>query len=265
MEATLRKIQLRQQYWVTKGSKAKLHQVGAKCVETVAHSERYYDTALNELAMAQLWLSQRNQQWYLIIGSQEQATTENTATGESILDTGELLYQNRTYVQSSKSTVYKNPQEKKPTQSDPSGSRNNQHYDLNKTQMYIKPTSIHTELVGEHEIIMYLANFLRIDLTTEEERNMSMGDFLQRAGIYHYASNLTAYQSTYKLCDQYTVIIQREESSLKESAIVLLDVDISCICKGFEEIENLANYLEFEQQAVQSEENYLYSKTEQTI
>ncbi|XP_060107234.1 uncharacterized protein LOC132580445 [Heteronotia binoei] len=252
MEATQQKIQLRQQYWVTKASKAKLLQVGAKCVDTVPHKEHYYDTALDELAMAQLWLSQRNQQWCLIVGSQDQATRENTAICASVFS-AELLHQDRTDIQNSKSTIYKNSEEKKPTQLEPLDSQSDRQYYLNKTQAYVKPTSTYNELMGEHDIITYLTDFLHIDLTTEEERNMTMEDFLRQAGIFHYASNLTAYQSTYKLCDRYTIIIKMEDSSLKESATVLLDVDISSICTGFEEIENLANYLEFEHQAIQSE------------
>lgn len=257
MEATQQKVQLQQEYWVTKGSKARLLQVGAKHVNTVLHREYYYDTALDELAMAQLWLSHRNQQWYLIVGPQDEATRKNTASCESVFSSEELLYQDRADVQNSKSTTYKHSQEKKLIQLESSDNQNDQHYDLNKAQNYVKSTSTYTELVGEHEIITYLIDFLHIDLTTEEERNMTMEDFLRQAGIFHYASNLTAYQSTYKLCDQYTVIIKREDSFLKESATILLDVDISSICKGFEEIENLANYLEFEHQAIQSEQELL--------
>ncbi|XP_048369527.1 uncharacterized protein LOC125442287 [Sphaerodactylus townsendi] len=263
MEATEQKVQLQQRYWVTKDSKAKLLQVGAKCVDTVPHKEHYYDTALDELAMAQVWLCQRNQQWCLIAGPQDQVTRENTGTCESVSDTNELLYQSRAEVQNSKSTLYKNSKEKKPTPLECLDSQNNQHHDLNKTQKYVEPT--YTELLGEQEIMMYLTNFLRIDLTIEEKRNMAMEDFLRRAGIDHYASNLTAYQSTYKLCDRYTVIIQREDSSLKESAVVLLDVDISSICKGFEEIETLANYLGFEHQAIQREQELSHREIEQTI
>lgn len=254
MDATQQKIQLQQQYWVTKGSNDKLLQAGAKCVNAVPQREHYYDTALNELAMAQLWLSQRNQQWCLIVGPQDEVTRENTATCESVFSGEQLPYQDKADVQNSRSIIYKSSPEKKLTQLEAPCSQNDQHCDLNKTQMHPKSTSMYNELVGEHEIIMYLTDFLHIDLTTEEVKNMTMEDFLRQVGIFHYASNLTAYQCTYKLCDQYTVIIKREDSSLKESATILLDVDISSICKGFKEIDNLANYLEFEHQEIQSEQ-----------
>uniref|UniRef100_A0A8D0BLF0 Uncharacterized protein n=1 Tax=Salvator merianae TaxID=96440 RepID=A0A8D0BLF0_SALMN len=61
-------------YWVTEGSSAKLALIGAKRSDTVTYREDYYDTASNDLAMAQLWLSQRNQKWCLLLGSQTQDT-----------------------------------------------------------------------------------------------------------------------------------------------------------------------------------------------
>nr|XP_028571265.1 uncharacterized protein LOC114589228 [Podarcis muralis] len=250
MEATqefssVPKVQLQQKYWVTEDSKAKLLAVGAKCLELVTYREHYYDTTSDDLAMAQLWLSQRNQQWHLILESQEQMDRENVAN------------QNKPEnIQSAKPTVY---EEKKQTQFEPNN-QNDQQLDLietDSTYTCAAASSAYTELVGEREIITHLANFLNIDLKFEEDANMTMEDFLKKAGIQHYASNHVINQITYKLCDQYTIIIQRDESSLKESATILLDMDILNICKGFEEMEKLANYLQFEHQALQSEQELL--------
>ncbi|XP_053137798.1 uncharacterized protein LOC128338823 [Hemicordylus capensis] len=252
MEATqelssMQKVQLQQEYWVTGGSKAKLMQVGAKCMDSIIHREHYYDTASDELATAQLWLSQRNQQWGLIVGSQEQAAREYTASSVPKICT--LPCQDRTENAQSVSPAV--DQEKKRTQSESLDNQQFHHHALEKADeasACARSSPTYTELVGEQEIITHLADFLHMDLTSQG-RNMTIEDFLQQAGIQHYASSQTVHQTTYALCNQYTIIIQRDESSLKESAIVLLDVDILSICKGFEEIEKLANYLEFEHQA----------------
>ncbi|XP_061460509.1 uncharacterized protein LOC133374004 [Rhineura floridana] len=248
-------VQLQQKYWVTEDSKAKLLMVGAKCLDIVSHRERYYDTTSDDLAMAQLWLSQKNQQWCLILEPQEQVVKDNTANPGP--EVWELSCQNKTENgQAANPALYKSAQEKRQIQFEPNDQNDHQH-DLNKmerTYVCATSSSAYNELVGEREIITHLADFLHIDLKPEEEGNITMEDFLQKAGIQQYASNHIVNQTTYMLCNQYMIIIQRDESSLKESATVLLDVDILNICRGFEEIEKLANYLKFEHQAVQSEQ-----------
>ncbi|XP_025019141.1 uncharacterized protein LOC112540077 [Python bivittatus] len=247
--ALIPQVQLKQKFWVTEDSKAKLMMVGAKYLDTVTHIDHYYDTASDELAMAGLWLSQRNQQWSLIVESQKEETQENTAY--SVPDTWETSCQNLTKnVQHDTAIVYKDPAQLEYL-------NNDQQPDLKTADREgecTKSSSTYTELVGESEIITYLLAHLHIDLKTNERENMTMEDFLQKAGIQHYASNHIINQTTYLLSNKYTILIQREESSLKESATVLLDVDIFNICKGLEDIETLATYLGFELQGIQSEQ-----------
>nr|XP_020656629.1 uncharacterized protein LOC110082967 isoform X2 [Pogona vitticeps] len=236
-------VQLHQKYWVTEDSKVKLLTVGAKCLDIVTEREHYYDTDLDELATAQLWLSKRNQQWSLILESQKQPAEENPAS--SAPEIREPLYESRT----ENTAIYRSSQERKAPEMLCVNDQNNQQQDLNEedtANASAISSSTYAELVEEREIITYLADFLHIDLKTKKG-SVTMEDFLQKAGIQHYASNHTVHRAKYKLANRYTIIIQRDEISLEETATILLDVDISNICKGFEEIEKLANYLGFVQ------------------
>ncbi|KAJ7308025.1 hypothetical protein JRQ81_008525 [Phrynocephalus forsythii] len=239
-------IQLHQKYWVTEESKAKLLAVGAKCLEFIPETVDYYDTALDELAAAQLWLSKRNQQWCLILESRKQPAEKNAAG--SVPEIREPLCQGRT----ENTATCRSSRERKPAEMACFNERNQQQQNLEekeeeKANVCATPNSSYAELLEESEIIASLAKVLHIDLKTETERNESMEDFLQKAGIQHYASNHTVRQGKYMLGNRYTIIIQRTESACKETATVLLDVDISDICQGLEEMEKLANYLGFVQ------------------
>ncbi|XP_008119040.1 uncharacterized protein LOC103280789 [Anolis carolinensis] len=222
-------VRLQQKYWIAEESKAKLLSAGAKCLGTVIQSEHYYDTASDELAMAELWLSQRNQQWSLIVGSQKQTT-------ESVPKIWELPC----FHANTQLTVHKDI-DKIQIKLALLNNQNNHQHDSNEFRV----NSTYTEIVKDSDIIAYLADFFNIDLEAEGGGNMGMEDFLRRAGIQHYATNHIVNQATYQLSNRYTIIIQRNEYSLKESATVLLDVDISNICKGLEDIEKLGNYLGF--------------------
>ncbi|XP_053863731.1 uncharacterized protein LOC128825332 [Malaclemys terrapin pileata] len=249
------KIQLQQKYWLKNTSKAKLLQLGAICMDTVTDQEHYYDTTLHELAQAQTWLYQKNQQWYLLVDSQKQETRDNATTFELLSpEIRNPPHLNKTEtsqnVQLNTHSYTKNFPEKKPTGLEHTTKQGDLHFYSNKAaqaNVYMEPSSIYTELVIEREIIAYLAHFFHINLT-EDERSMTMKDFLRLVGIQHYASNHTTKQVTYTLYGIYTIIIQRDERIPKESSIILVDTDILNVARGFERIEKLANELEFQQQ-----------------
>ncbi|XP_042335133.1 uncharacterized protein LOC121936704 isoform X2 [Sceloporus undulatus] len=276
-------VQLQQKYWITEDSKANLLTAGAECLETVIQSEHYYDTASDELATADLWLSQRNEQWCLVVDSQKQRDGGNVT--KSVPKMQELpcqdLRENVTndkptdccgflglgghvpeefisdvsptsvagIFREDKPTICKGLEEKS-TESELLPNQNNHSHEFTESGAHTKDSSTYTELVRESDIMTYLAGFFNIDLKGEDGGNVTMEDFLQMTGIQHYASNHTVLQATYLLSNRYTIVIQRDECTLKESATIRLEADVLNICKGFEEIEKLGNYLGF----IQSEQ-----------
>ncbi|XP_070614658.1 uncharacterized protein [Erythrolamprus reginae] len=260
------KVQLKQTFWLTEDSMAKLLAVGAKCVGAVTQQNDYYDTAVDDLAMAGLWLSRRDQEWFLIVESQEegaQKQLEEEQTKEEaanmVLDPWESLLQDRTdNVRRDEAPVLREPAEEKTEETEAVLRIQPQQLDSKAVETEPpKLISIFTELVGESEISAYLAAHLRLDWNAEEQENITMEDFLEKAGIQHYASHRIVNQTTYRLSDRYTVTVQREEWSLRESATVVLEADVFNVCEGWEDMERLAAYLGFEEQGVQSERKYM--------
>ncbi|XP_026568317.1 uncharacterized protein LOC113443984 [Pseudonaja textilis] len=252
-------VQLKQKFWLTEDSMAKLLMAGAKYVDGVAQENHYYDTASDDLAMAGLWLSRRDQEWFLIVEAQEGGTQEKLEeqVKEKAADPEETLCQK---------TANNVQQDNAPACGKPSRQNldelrallkiQDQQLDSEAADLQSerpKVSSTFTELVGESEVAAYLAAHLRLDLTTAGREKATMEDFLQKAGIEHYASNHIVDRATFLLSDRYTVIVQREESSSRETVTVVLEADVFNVCKGLEEIEKLAAYLGLEQQGVQSE------------
>ncbi|XP_026541538.1 uncharacterized protein LOC113424139 [Notechis scutatus] len=251
------KVQLKQKFWLTEDSMAKLLMAGAKYVDGVVQENHYYDTALDDLAMAGLWLSRRDQEWFLIVEAQEGGTQEKLEEQikEKAADPGETLCQKMA------NNVQQDNARRKPSKQnlDKLGALlkiQDQQLDSGAADLESerpKFSSAFTELVGESEVTAYLAAHLRLDLITEGREKATMEDFLQKAGIEHYASNHIVDRTTYLLSDRYTVIVQREECSFRETVMVVLEADVFNICKGLEEIEKLAAYLGMEEQGIQSE------------
>ncbi|XP_025050368.1 uncharacterized protein LOC112548537 [Alligator sinensis] len=253
-EPKAHKVQLQQKYWLKDTSKTKLLQLQAICLDKVTEQEHYYDTALHELAMTQIWLSQKNQQWHLIVASQKQETRGNASTTELSPKMWNTLHLDKTDASRVKlhtHSLTKELPENGLTASANISKRDELHFHSNKATnrgIHMERTSTYAELVTEREIITYLAHFLHIGLTKEEERNMTVKDFLQLAGIQHYASYHHTKQVTYTLYGIYTIIIQMDEKTSKESATILVDTDIFNVAKCFEEIEKLASDLELQRQ-----------------
>ncbi|XP_058015673.1 uncharacterized protein LOC131186268 [Ahaetulla prasina] len=256
------KVQLKKTFWVTEGSMAKLLMAGAKCAEAVTQKNHYYDTASDDLAMAGLWLSRRDEEWFLIVESQEGGTQEKLEEKDAHPappDPRETLSPKMTNdVPRDNALACRKPSKEKIEEAEDLLETQLQQLD-SKAAKSEGPTfsSTFTELVGKSEITAYLAAHLRLGLNTEEGESTTMEGFLQEVGIRHYASNHVVNQATYLLSDRYTVVVQREEGSLRESATVVLEVDAFSVCKGLEEIERLAAYLGFEQQGVQSEREFM--------
>ncbi|KAG8142087.1 hypothetical protein E2320_006718 [Naja naja] len=253
------KVQLKQNFWLTEDSMAKLLVAGAKYVDGVTQENHYYDTASDDLAMAGLWLSRRDQEWFLIVEAQEEGTQENLEQQikEKSADPGETLCQKVTNnVQQDNALACRKPPKQNLDKLAALLNIQDEQLDSEAADSESerpKFSSAFTELVGKSEVTAYLAAHLRLDLTTEERENATMEDFLQKAGIEHYASNHIVDRTTYLLSGRYTVIVQREECSFRASATVMLEADIFNICKGLEEIEKLSAYLGLEQQGIQSE------------
>ncbi|XP_015678344.1 uncharacterized protein LOC107293697 isoform X1 [Protobothrops mucrosquamatus] len=256
------KVQLKQKFGVTEDSIAKLLMVGAKIVEAVTQTDRYYDTASDDLAMAGLWLSRRDQEWFLIVESQKKETQGNLEEqSQGKVANPEPLCQEMT------SLVHQDPphvcrKSSKPNPVELGSLPNHQDQQLDGKTADSESdgpnvSSAFTELVGKGEIMAYLEAHLRLDLQTEEREEATMEIFLEKAGIEHYASNHLIKQTTYLLSDRYTIIVQREESGLRESVTVSLEVDVFNICGGLEEIEKLAAYLGFEHPGSQSEREFM--------
>ncbi|KAK9392339.1 hypothetical protein NXF25_017183 [Crotalus adamanteus] len=224
------KVQLKQKFWVTEGSIAKLLMVGAKIVEAVTQTDRYYDTALDDLAMAGLWLSQRDQEWFLIVESQKeepQGKLEEQSQGN--VTNPESLCQKMSLVQLDPPHVCRKSSKPNPEELESLPNHQGQQLDGKTADSESdgpNVSSTFTELVGKNEVMAYLEAHLRLDLQTEERQEATMEIFLQKAGIEHYASNHLINQTTYLLSDRYTIIVQREESGLRESVTVSLEADL---------------------------------------
>ncbi|XP_019366476.1 PREDICTED: uncharacterized protein LOC109293106 [Gavialis gangeticus] len=253
-EPKVYEVQLQQKYWLKDTSKTKLLQLQAICLDKVTEQEHYYDTALHELAMTQTWLSQKNQQWHLIVASQKQETRGNASTTELSPKMWNTLHLDKTdasHVKLHTHILTKELPEDGLTGSANISKQDELHYHSKKATnagTHMEHTSTYAELVTEREIITYLAHSLHIGLTKEEERNMTIKDFLQLAGVQHYASYHHTKQVTYTLYGIYTIIIQMDEKTSKESATILVDTDILNVDKCFEEIEKLASDLELQHQ-----------------
>lgn len=248
------KVQLKQTFWVTEDSMAKLLTAGAKYVDAATQMHHYYDTVLDDLAMAGLWLSRRGEEWYLIVESREEGTTEKLEKAPNpVPDPWGTSFQKMPN-DAQRDNVRRKPPKQKTEEGESPLKIQHRQLDSNAGPKF---TSAFAELVGEREITAYLAAHLRLDLKTEERENAAMEDFLQKAGVEHYASNHIVNQATYLLSDRYTVTVQREEGSLRETATVSVEGDVFDVCQGLEEIEKLAAYLGFEQQGVQSEREFM--------
>ncbi|XP_029470102.1 uncharacterized protein LOC115098002 [Rhinatrema bivittatum] len=248
-------VKLKQMYWLQEESKAKLLQLGAVCMDKVVDEHHYYDTAMYELARNQMWLSQRNQQWQLIMAHQKQEKQMN-ASKANVLH--KATKQNSPSVVNGETYKSGNQEaESKDTIGDAS-SKQHTGSDFRKwdkpqsdmpssVQVSADPVTEYCELVDEREIMTYLAQFLPTDMTGGG--NMTMKEYLHLSGIQHYASYQTTIKETYKLLDTYIITIHIDELSSKKAAIVSMDSDVQSITRSFEDMENLANELKLQNQS----------------
>nr|XP_005987419.1 PREDICTED: uncharacterized protein LOC102348188 [Latimeria chalumnae] len=259
MKENLYRVKLEQRYWLGEKSEAKLQQLGATCVDNIIEDDHFYDTDTCELALNQIWLSQRKKQWHLIFKEHEsdmgqlQSTANNPQT--NVINTSHsqnTLLTNTRNVRSRTPDIDKSwigklmglhdfPQNPRTNQQDEI-----QWLDANKANFDFNPKLAYYELTTEREIIAHLAQRLHIALSTEEERDMTVEMFLQLARIQHYASWYTTKRTTYKLQDTYTIVMEMDKETAKNIAVVTMDADIENIISEFGRMEKRAKELELE-------------------
>ncbi|KAM4664109.1 uncharacterized protein O3C94_012283 isoform 1-T2 [Discoglossus pictus] len=205
-------VTIQQMYWLTDTIEETLLQIGAICTDKVLEHVNYYDTEMYDLAINEMWLSKTGRDWQLIV---DRSRREKT------------LEMNHLKIKENQKHSYQ-------------GASKTDEKDKTEPDGASRHASTCFELVSEREIIDYLSRVLH---TGVDVKDVPMEDFLQLAGIQHYASFDIARRVTYKLRDGYTIVITLAETNLKKAAEISLEVDIGNVTRGFQRIEDLANEL----------------------
>ncbi|KAJ1146417.1 hypothetical protein NDU88_012694 [Pleurodeles waltl] len=259
-------VKLQQKYWVDETSEAKVLDLGAICTGKVIERLHYYDTSTFQLAANQMWLSQKNQQWHLIIGPQ------NSAIHQGRTPTKAKGFNNSKNQKHSKGTHREKEAElrligektsKRSTGKDAADTKRQlvhlqtsqacQHLDEQSMDQPVKASistmdlsGTYEDLSNEEEMIEYLALALHTNLARKVDASLDMQSFLRMAGVQHYASFHTTREATYQLQDTCTITIDTDEASSRKAGVISLDVDVLNIASGFDAIEKLANELAFQ-------------------
>ncbi|MEE6505008.1 hypothetical protein FKM82_005410 [Ascaphus truei] len=250
-------VTIQQTYWMTETSDEKMLQFGAICLNRVVEQVDYYDTDMYDLAMQKMWLSKTDKEWQLIADqSPPERRPVKSDPNHSIKST---FGRHGLDTQNVHPDDTKRGTSKRKKGASDSTRKHNQEascIDLNSNPDCPGQEGIATardtlacyELIREKEILAHLSLMLHIALTAEEIENKAMDDFLQLAGIQHYASFHNTKQVIYKVRDIYTVTIKMDGTTSRSVAVISLDVDIENITQGFQIMEQLANELKLQLQ-----------------
>ncbi|XP_069465471.1 uncharacterized protein [Ambystoma mexicanum] len=253
-------VKLQEKYWLDSTSEEKVLGLGGSCTGKVIDQEDYFDTRTFELASRQMWLSQKNNAWRLIIGPATHKATPSTKALESNKGT-HLEHGNATHREkkgtslngSTNGSSAKKVLEKERLHHHQRSAQSAQQFNEERpseepavADMKEAPACTYRELSNEQEIMAYLAPVLRTALTPADASSTDMKEFSQLAGIQHYASFHTTREATYTLLGTYTITIRADEASSRKVAVISLDADVMDIAGGFDGIEKLANELDFQ-------------------
>ncbi|XP_030063361.1 uncharacterized protein LOC115472954 [Microcaecilia unicolor] len=251
-------VKLKQEYWLQEDSKTKLLQLGAVCMDKVVEEHHYYDTSTYALARNEMWLSQKKQQWRLIVVHQKQerhtdmdpntGNISQKATKQSFPSAGNGEKQGHGKQDAVNEDISGESRTQKYNRSDVRKGDKHQSNKLRGDQPSIHRSTKHHELLDEKEIVAYLVQFLHPALS-EDGRNMMMKECLQLSGIQHYATYRTTVKETYQLLDKYLITVHTDDTSSKRAAVISMDSDVQNIARGFEEMENLAKELKLQHQS----------------
>ncbi|XP_067867970.1 uncharacterized protein si:dkey-191c17.2 [Heterodontus francisci] len=276
----MQRLRIKQSYWLDEQTEAKLRELGAVLVDEVIVKDHYYDNDTFDLAMNQIWLSQRDLQWQLIIGLPKTDNTIDANEDEEkqreeakqLASKSQMKGKDRRQCVGSlisseydESSPRLKPQNNKAQISRQQDNEKEGENTVQEHQTPISPqqqdtttsnseTGAHAkteprygynELKAHRQIIEYIAQFLKISLA-EEESNMKITHFCQLAEIHHYASCHTARRRTYKLQDIYSIVINRDELASRNLAVIYVDANGSNIIKELEKIEAIAAHLGFD-------------------
>ncbi|XP_051893384.1 uncharacterized protein si:dkey-191c17.2 [Pristis pectinata] len=264
----MHRVRVKQTYWLDEESEIKLQQLGAVLIDDVIVKDDYYDNDTFDLATNQIWLSQRDLQWQLIIalpksningdggkqGEQNSLVPKSEATTKSRSQhrdgpSSEERYGSSPRLRSwnsegdasgkqNKVVGEGNPLQEHKTATDPE-----QWDKTTSTDVHDKAEPRYNELRAHRQIIEYIAQFLQISLSKEEGGDMMLSHFLQLAKIHHYASCHTAKRRTYKLKDTCRIVIEKDELMPRCLAIMSVDADVLNIINELEKMEEIAAHL----------------------
>ncbi|XP_055515701.1 uncharacterized protein si:dkey-191c17.2 [Leucoraja erinacea] len=275
---TMHSVRVQQTYWLDERSELRLQQLGAVLTDEVVVKDDYYDNDTFDLATNQIWLSQRDSQWQLIVAR----PTSNANGGDgrrgersSLVSKPEARRKGRSentggatsgesYERKHGSTPKNSTKEGQRKQVKGPGERNSTEEDQAATEPRLRgrtssdeadavtkeePRYTHEELRAHQEIMEYIAQFLQISLVKakeQEEGDANFNQFLQLAKIHHYASCHSAKRRTYALDDTYRVVIEKDELAPRCVARMEVDADVSNIIRELDKMDEIAVLLRME-------------------
>ncbi|XP_078282308.1 uncharacterized protein LOC144608432 [Rhinoraja longicauda] len=272
----MHRVRVEQTYWLDEKSELKLQQLGAVLTDEVIVKDDYYDNDTFDLATNQIWLSQRDAQWQLIIARpQSNANGDGGRRGErsSLASKPEARRKGRSQntdgATSEESSHHKRGLTPKNTKGGAPGKQPKGPGEGSSTEEDQAATDphprgrtssnaagavteaesryTHEELRAHQQIMEYIAQFMQISLAEEQgEGDAKFNHFLQLAKIHHYASCHSAKRRTYKLNDAYRVVIEKDELAPRCVARMEVDADVSNIIRELDKMDEIAALLRME-------------------
>ncbi|GCB67773.1 hypothetical protein scyTo_0000770 [Scyliorhinus torazame] len=269
----MQSVRIKQSYWFDEQTETRLQELGAVLVDEVIVKDHYYDNDTFDLAINQIWLSQRDTQWQLIIGlPKADGLTDANGDGEkqgeqghrraskpetrgnggcqhvgSLISSGRNQCHPKLKSQNTKAQSFRHQDNENTTQDHqtPVSEQQDTRANDSETGDHAKavPRYIHNELKSHRKIIEHIARFLDVSLTKEEESNMKINHFCQLAKIHHYASYHTTRRKTYELQDTYRIVIDRDEFVPRNVVVIYVNANVSNIIKELEKMEEIAAHL----------------------
>ncbi|KAM5146350.1 uncharacterized protein ACMZJ9_013571 [Mantella aurantiaca] len=240
-DGSIHTVKIQQTYWVKDTSEEKMLALGAIQLGRVVEQVDYYDTDMYDLAVTEMWLSKMGREWKLIVGK----VAQNNSQDQKVkVEKSHQRAQTLNSVSSQKHATNSKTSE-------------NQKKDfINDQNVNAEPADSDSNrrnaltcyaLGKEKEIIDFLSQVLNVQ---GETNNMMMEVFLQVAGIQRYATVSNVTQETFRLPEDYTVLLNTEGTTTKKTAVVSLNVDIENVTQGFQKLERLANEMDLQLQSV---------------
>lgn len=241
-DENLHKVKIQQTYWVKDTSEEKILALGAFQVCRVMEQVDYFDTDLYDLAVNEMWLSKIGREWKLIVGKGAQSSRDPPK--EKVERSHQAAQKSNSVGRQKQTTSYSQTSENQ--KKDLISNRNGNVEHVNP-DTYRRNALTCYALDQDKEIIAFLSQVLHVQ---GETNNMSMEVFVQVARIHSYATISNVTQETFRMLNDYTIMLKTEGTPTNKTAVVSLEVDIENVTQGFQRLEQLANELDLQLQNV---------------